>query len=236
MNKSKFPQSFLNVAISLLFTLVGCVAVTVATAPYKITKGLVKGAIWTVVGTYKVVNGTTWAVYKVGEFTFEVAMAPIDWDFAHDEIDSIGGMSPKEAVRRGKVKNAPYTVKGKRYVPMSVAKSKTYRQEGYASWYGYETSRQKDGTMTANGERFLPKGLSAAHKYLPLPTYVKVTNLANGRSVIVRVNDRGPFPSVHNSRSGDRVIDLSMGAAKKLGFYKKGTAKVRVETIQVKEG
>ncbi len=78
--------------------------------------------------------------------------------------------------------------------------------------------------MTANGEAFNPRGLTAAHKLLPLPTNVRVTNLENGRSIIVRVNDRGPF-------SGDRIIDLSMGAAKRLGFYEKGTARVRVETI-----
>ncbi len=77
---------------------------------------------------------------------------------------------------------------------------------------------------------------TAAHKHLPLPMYVKVTNLDNRRSIIVRVNDRGPFPSDHNAKLGDRVIDLSMGAAKKIGFYKKGTARVRVEAIQIKEG
>jgi rare lipoprotein A len=87
--------------------------------------------------------------------------------------------------------------------------------------------------MTANGEAFEPMALTAAHKYLPLPSHVRVTNLENGRSIIVRVNDRGPFPSVNNPRSGERIIDLSMGAAKQLGFYSKGTAKVRVETVSV---
>ena len=235
MKKCKHPSGFTYVAILFLLVIaVGCTSVV--TTPYRLTKKLVKGAIWTAVTTYKVVDGTSWVIYKVGEFTFEVAMAPLDWDLAHDEIDTIGDLPPKDAIRKGKVKNSPYTVKGKRYVPMSVAKSASYRESGSASWYGYETSRQKDGTMTANGERFVPTGYSAAHKYLPLPTYVKVTNLENGRSIIVRVNDRGPFPSIHNSRSGDRIIDLSMGAAKKLGFYKKGTARVRVETIQVGKG
>jgi rare lipoprotein A len=87
--------------------------------------------------------------------------------------------------------------------------------------------------MTANGEAFNPNALSAAHKYLPLPTDVKVTNLQNGRSVIVRVNDRGPFPSDHNPASGRRIIDLSYAAAKQLGFHNKGTARVRVETIDI---
>jgi len=77
--------------------------------------------------------------------------------------------------------------------------------------------------------------MTAAHKYLPIPAFVQVTNLENGRSLIVRVNDRGPFPSDQNPRSGDRVIDLSMGAASRLGFQAKGTARVRVEAIQVKE-
>ena len=89
--------------------------------------------------------------------------------------------------------------------------------------------------MTANGEVFNPNGLTAAHKYLPIPMFVKVTNLENGKSLIVRINDRGPFPSEQNSGSGKRIIDLSMGAAKKLDFYGKGVARVRVEAIQVKE-
>lgn len=80
--------------------------------------------------------------------------------------------------------------------------------------------------MTANGEAFNPKGLSAAHKHLPLPTFVQVTNLSNNRRIIVRVNDRGPFVD-------GRIIDLSAGAAKKLGFYKQGTTRVLVETVQV---
>ena len=80
--------------------------------------------------------------------------------------------------------------------------------------------------MTANGEAFDPKGFNAAHKYLPLPTHVKVTNLENRRSIILRVNDRGPFVA-------GRVIDLSAGAARKLGYYKQGTARVLVETIEL---
>ena len=89
--------------------------------------------------------------------------------------------------------------------------------------------------MTANGEIFDPEQMTAAHKYLPLPTHVKVTNLENQRSIIVRVNDRAPFPSDRNPSSGDRIIDLSTGAAKKLGYYTKGLARVRVEAIELKE-
>ncbi|RJP71250.1 MAG: septal ring lytic transglycosylase RlpA family protein [Candidatus Abyssobacteria bacterium SURF_17] len=116
---------------------------------------------------------------------------------------------------------------------MSVAEAQSYSEVGTASWYGYETRRKKGGYMTANGEAFDPKGYTAAHKYLPLPTDVRVTNLENGRSTLVRVNDRGPFPCRENPRSGDRIIDVSMGAAKKLGFYGQGTARVKVETIRL---
>jgi rare lipoprotein A len=110
---------------------------------------------------------------------------------------------------------------------MSVEQARNYHETGIASWYGYETYRQKGGHMTANGEAFDPNGLNAAHKYLPLPTFVKVTNLENRRSIILRVNDRGPFVE-------GRIIDLSAGAARKLGFYKKGSARVRVETYEGK--
>jgi len=186
---------------------------------YKITKGTVKTA-------YKVTKGVGKAVYKIGEFTFIVVKAPLSWPLTRNEIESIDDLSPKDAIRQGRVKKSPYVVKGKRYVPMSVKEAGKYRQKGIASWYGYETLRQKGGHMTANGEAFNPKGLNAAHKYLPLPTYVRVTNLENNRMIIVRVNDRGPFVR-------GRIIDLSAGAAKKLGFYKKGTTKVLVETIQI---
>ncbi len=89
--------------------------------------------------------------------------------------------------------------------------------------------------MTANGEVFNPNGLTAAHKFLPIPMFVEVTNLENKKSIIVRVSDRGPFPSEQNPKSGDRIIDLSLEAAKRLGFYQKGIARVKVEAIQTKE-
>jgi rare lipoprotein A len=118
---------------------------------------------------------------------------------------------------------------------MSVEQAKSYEETGIASWYGYETLRGKKDRMTANGEIFDPKQLTAAHKYLPLPTHVRVTNLENDRWVIVRVNDRGPFPSDYQPSSVDRVIDVSEGVAKKLGFHKAGLAKVKVEAIELKE-
>jgi rare lipoprotein A len=212
--------------------LVGCTAVTL---PYHVVKGAVKGTYYTVKGAYELTAGTTKLVYRVGEFTFKVVKAPLDWALVNKDIESIDGLPPREAIRQGRVRTAPYTVKGKTYRPMSVDEARTYEETGTASWYGYETLRKNKGRMTANGEVFDPKYLTAAHKHLPLPTHVKVTNLENSRWVIVRVNDRGPFPSDRNAASGGRIIDLSAGAAKKLGFYEKGLARVKVETIELRE-
>lgn len=186
---------------------------------YKVGKG-------TVVGAYIVTVGAGKLIYKIGEFTFKVVMAPLEWPLTREEIESVDGLPPKEAIKQGRVKNSPYVVHGKKYVPMSVEEAQTYREEGIASWYGYETRLKKGGHMTANGEAFDPNGFNAAHKHLPLPTHVRVTNLENRRSIILRVNDRGPFVP-------GRIIDLSAGAARKLGYYKKGTARVLVETIEL---
>ncbi|PAU87689.1 septal ring lytic transglycosylase RlpA family lipoprotein [Pseudomonas sp. WN033] len=118
----------------------------------------------------------------------------------------------------GSYKASPYTVLGQSYTPMQDGRN--YREVGLASWYGTKFH----GQNTANGEVYDLYGMTAAHKTLPLPTYVYVTNQANGRRIIVRVNDRGPFYS-------DRIIDLSYAAAKKLGFAEQGTARVLVEGI-----
>ncbi len=209
----------------IVFSLTGCAVVE---GTYDVVSGTVKGI-------YYVVSGTVQAVYHVGKFTFNVVKAPVEWALMNDDIETIDGLPVKEAIRLGRVKNSPYRVKGKKYYPMTVAKARRYKETGVASWYGDETLNQKDGHMTANGEAFNPNALSAAHKHLPLPTNVKVTNLQNGRSVIVRVNDRGPFPSDHNAASGRRIIDLSYAAAKQLGFHGQGTARVRVETIELEE-
>ena len=187
---------------------------------YRLTKG-------TVVMAYKVTRFAGSTVYTVGGFTFDVVTAPLSWPLVREDIESIDGLSPKEAIAQGRVKASPYVVRGRRYVPMTVAQAQNYRETGVASWYGMETYRQRGGHMTANGEAFNPNGLSAAHKHLSLPTFVRVTNLSNRRNIVVRVNDRGPFVD-------GRIIDLSAGAAKKLGFYKKGKARVRVETVQLK--
>lgn len=197
---------------------------------YRAVQGVVGGTVWVAKTTYVVTAGTVKTIYRIGEFTYEVVRAPAEWALTHAEVESMDGLPVKEAIRQGRVKTAPYVVRGRRYVPMSFEQAKTYREDGIASWYGYESGR-----MTANGEAFDPGGLTAAHKYLPIPMFVKVTNLANDRVLIVRVNDRGPFPSPQNPRSGERLIDLSMGAAKRLGFHAQGTARVRVEAMEVRE-
>jgi len=112
----------------------------------------------------------------------------------------------------------PYRIAGRTYYPLESARG--YDETGVASWYG----RDFHGKLTANGERYDMHALSAAHKTLPLPTLVRVTNLENGRSMVVRVNDRGPFVK-------NRVIDLSYAAAKALGYDQKGTTRVRVQAL-----
>lgn len=117
---------------------------------------------------------------------------------------------------------APYQVNGKWYRP---AEDLSYRKVGIASFYGGEV-RGVDfhGRPTANGEIYDMHALSAAHPTLPMPSIVNVTNLENGRSVVLRVNDRGPFV-------GGRVIDVSRRAAQDLGFERQGTALVRIEVM-----
>jgi len=112
----------------------------------------------------------------------------------------------------------PYTVFGRRYQPLKSAKG--FTEQGVASWYG----KKFHGNQTANGERYDMYAMSAAHKHLPLPSYVEVRNLENGRTAVVRVNDRGPF-------HGNRIIDLSYAAASKLGMTRKGTALVEIRAI-----
>ena len=111
----------------------------------------------------------------------------------------------------------PYMVGGRMYVP---EENTRYRAEGTASWYG----EAFHGRLTANGEVFDMESIAAAHPTLPLPCYARVTNLTNRRSIVVRVNDRGPY-------HGNRLIDVSMRAAEALGFHRDGTTRVRVEYI-----
>lgn len=115
----------------------------------------------------------------------------------------------------------PYAVRGTTYVP---AADPTYDMLGFASWYGHES-----GNMTANGERFRPSAITAAHTTLPLPSYVEVSALETGRTILVRINDRGPFAG------GGRIVDLSAGAAALLGIRRQGHAPVRVRRVDPPE-
>ncbi|MBT1065590.1 septal ring lytic transglycosylase RlpA family protein [Bowmanella sp. Y26] len=116
--------------------------------------------------------------------------------------------------------NAPYQVFGQHYTPIETAKD--FQQQGEASWYG----QKFHGHLTSNGEVYDMYAMTAAHKTLPLPSFVRVTNLVNNKQVIVRVNDRGPF-------HGGRIIDLSYAAAMKLDMLKTGTTKVKLDAIHV---
>ena len=122
-------------------------------------------------------------------------------------------MSPKKATSR------PYTIKGTTYYPQQHYE---YEEEGVASHYG--DGDGFNGKKTATGTKFDLNGMTAAHKTLPLPCIIRVTNLENGRSVKLKADDRGPFYN-------ERVLDVSRKAAQLLGFYKKGLARVRVQTL-----
>jgi len=117
-----------------------------------------------------------------------------------------------------KAASRPYSALGRSYTPLTG--DPTFRQRGLASWYG----KQFHGSRTANGETYDMFAMTAAHPTLPIPSYVRVTSVRTGRSVIVRVNDRGPFKA-------DRVIDLSYAAASKLGIVATGTGEVEIERI-----
>lgn len=114
--------------------------------------------------------------------------------------------------------NRSYKVAGKRYTPINQVAA--FTQTGNASWYG----GRFHGRKTSGGERYDMNAFTAAHKTLPIPSYVRVTNTRNGKSVIVRINDRGPFHS-------NRIIDVSKAAAQQLGFVSQGTAHVKIEQI-----
>ena len=136
-------------------------------------------------------------------------------------IPDLPGDAVPRREQRSKYGNGPvYEVLGKRYEVMP--SSKGYQERGVASWYG----KKFHGNLTSNREVYDMYKMTAAHKTLPLPTYVRVTNLQNDKSIIVRVNDRGPF--VHN-----RIIDLSYAAALKLDMVKDGTSMVEVTAINL---
>jgi rare lipoprotein A len=134
-----------------------------------------------------------------------------------ENIEQIPNASPRLEPLR-KAANRPYTVLGRSYTPMT--ELRPFSEQGIGSWYGTKFN----GLKTSIGDTYDMFAMTAAHPTLPLPSYVRVTNLQNNRSVIVRVNDRGPF---HDGR----IIDLSFTAAYKLGYVDQGSARVRIETI-----
>ena len=133
-------------------------------------------------------------------------------------LSGSGSSEGTPSAKGGKRGTKPYTIRGKTYYPLISADG--FREEGIASWYG----KDFHGKTTANGERYNMYGMTAAHKLLPFNTKVRVTNKNNGKSIVVRINDRGPFVS-------SRVIDLTRTGAEELGMLGPGTAPVLIENV-----
>jgi rare lipoprotein A len=152
---------------------------------------------------------------NAGRYALKYDAPPDDANLDPNDIpDAVPIIEPRKKAGN----KSPYTVLGETYQIMS--DSAGYTDTGKASWYG----KKFNGYKTSNGEIFDMYKMSAAHRTLPIPCYVRVTNLANGRSGVVRVNDRGPFHS-------DRIMDLSYAAAVKLDMLRTGTALVKIEVI-----
>jgi len=181
---------------------------------------IIKSALWVVLaGALAMLAGCASAPPEKdhsSRYTIRQDRAP-DGNF---DASGLKDAQPRYEEPRRAGNKSPYTVWGKKYSVMD--DNNGYVAEGVASWYG----EKFHGHKTSNGEVFDMYQMTAAHKSLRIPSYARVTNLANGRSVIVRVNDRGPF-------HGDRMIDLSYAAAKRLGYQGQGVAKVQVEAITV---
>lgn len=142
-------------------------------------------------------------------------------DFGPDEeidLSHVPDAVPRYEVRTIAGNKNPYTVLGKTY--HLIKDERSYKERGYASWYG----KKFNGYHTSNGELYDMYAMTGAHKTLPIPSYVRVKNLDNGKSVVVRINDRGPF---HEGR----IIDLSYAAAQRIGIHKTGTGRVEVEIV-----
>jgi rare lipoprotein A len=137
-------------------------------------------------------------------------------------VDSLPDAIPRREPRSAHGNPPFYKVLGKRYVVLATGDG--YLERGVASWYGPTFH----GESTSSGEKYDMYAMTAAHKTLPLPTYARVTNLKNGRSIVVRINDRGPFVA-------NRLIDLSYSAASKLDMLKEGTTLVEVKALTVQE-
>lgn len=143
--------------------------------------------------------------------------------FSSVALVSCGGGSHKGYMTRA------YTIRGQHYQPLTVDQALRYREEGIASWYDESKFFGLKRGNTSLGEKVQAWDVSAAHKTLPLPCVVKVTNLKNGKTLKMRVNDRGPFIP-------GRIIDVTPRAAGKLGFKKQGLTRVRVEVVSVGDG
>jgi rare lipoprotein A len=149
-----------------------------------------------------------------GRYAQETDGGPMD----HIDLSHIPDAIPKKETRTIAGNKNPYTILGKTY--HLIKDESSYKERGYASWYG----QKFNGYKTSNGEIYDMYAMTAAHKTLPIPSYVRVTNVTNGKTVVVRVNDRGPF---HEGR----IIDLSYAAAQRIGIHQHGTGLVDVEIV-----
>lgn len=175
-------------------------------------------------GKAELVDGLTMRITEDGiipESEYEIQMPSEDVSLAErDEPEPAGEDIARKARKALTGTSKSYTVSGIRYKPLSIDETSGFSQEGIASWYGPGFH----GRKTANGETFNQNAMTAAHKRLPISSYVRVTRVSTGKSIVVRINDRGPFV-------GNRVIDLSYGAAKRLGIVNRGSDKVKIERI-----
>lgn len=175
------------------------------------------------VGAHSTTKTNTQSIYnrynnKNNRYTIKQDSAPI-----HPNKMNFKEPIPKKEALSRYGNPTQYNVEGRKYEVMK--NSSGYKTRGIASWYGSKFHNQR----TSSGEPYDMYVMSAAHRTLPLPTYIKVKNLDNGKAVVVKVNDRGPF-------HGDRIIDVSYAAAVKLGIYPKGTAHVEIETLKGASG
>lgn len=164
------------------------------------------------ISSFLLLNGCTYFVAKPNTEIGVSPTGPIDEDFVEDAI-------PKPATRSRYGNPKSYIINGKRYYTLE--DNHGFTQQGLASWYG----KKFHGRRTSSGETYDMYAMTAAHKTLILPVYVEVTNLENGKKVVVKVNDRGPFHE-------DRIIDLSYIAAQKLDIVKTGTGKVKLRVVE----
>ncbi len=176
---------------------------------------------WLLIPVILTVSGCALVGYPAGTPSAAGAPAPASSGprrLTKAELDAIPDAVPTREPR-GKYGNpAEYKVDGHTYHVMDSADG--YEKDGIASWYGPDFQ----GKRTSSGEAYDMYLMTAAHRTLPIPSYIEVTNLANGRTVVVRVNDRGPFHS-------DRIVDLSFVAARKLGIVGPGTGRVRIRAL-----